>query len=232
MNTGEMTTERIPHGEDAHSPLTPPAFLEDDSTGFEAVEKLYRYHDGEANRYRPWAQSLGMSIIWLHQIATVVAIVGLLWQDPKMLQEIAGWTKIGILVIAVIISTWVAHRVNHAGIHHLMQAELLHAAMAVWPLPDPKRLLFSRQFPGFIRLQRSLRLNRLLHPPKPKSREELKADYLANRISGQTYYYTRAAKRAHNGVRLWRRAANTLTITAVIAALTAALHLIESESAL
>lgn len=232
MHTGEITTERISEMKAVHSDLTPSKLLDDDSTGFEAIEKLYRYHDGEANRHRPWAQSLGMSIIWLHQIATVVAIIGLLWQDPQILQEIAGWTKMGILVIAVIISTWVAHRVNHAGIHHRMQAELLRAAMAIWPLPDPERLFFSRQFPGFTRLQRSLLLYRLLHPPEPRSREELKADYLANRISGQTSYYTRAAERARNGVRRWRRVANTLTLTAVVAALSVALHLVQSDSAI
>ncbi len=194
------------------------------TTGRAAAEALLAASDRRARELRPRATNLGLLLIIAHQLATAVAIVALVWVGIAIVQSTATWFKLAILA-AALVTPLLLHRAHHGWLHARLRAEIVRAALQLWPLPHPEQTFAALRLPGFESLQRHLLLLRLEDRTAARPFDEARSHYLTHRVLDQHTYFSTQAGRAHRKLTRLRRAACACTAGAILCGASLAFHL-------
>lgn len=196
------------------------------ATGIAAARQLFDQFSTQAKKHRPLALNLNLSLVVLHQLATLVAVAALLWSDSAHLHEWAPRVKIAVLLFALAVP-WLLHHAHATWRDSRAQAEICRSALAFWPAPDAPAIFTALRLPVFLTLQRHLQLLRLLAPGDAASLEDFRAHYVERRLRAQRVHYERQAARATARRRWLRRSAALCTAGAILASAAVMLHLID-----
>jgi hypothetical protein len=201
-----------------------------DRADYAALQATFRHYDAGAQHNRPWAISLNLTLILLHQVATLVAIAALVWSEETWLKEPATGIKLGLLVIALVLP-WFLHHAHEGWMIDRLRAEICRSALSVWPLRQADEIFSAMRLPVELALQRSILLARLLSPPSTDDLAQAKRTYAAERIGGQAGHFTKHAAAALRHKRRLRGLGALCTVLAIVSGATIAFHAVrESDS--
>ena len=214
--TGAIIEENLANLPPAAPPEIPapvPA-LDPHEGGLPELQATLEYFDEAAVRHAPAAREFITRMILLHLAATAVALL------TPLLGFIA-WAAF-VLIMLKIVALIYADRLQHRGhqvqdewLRHRIVAELCRSAVGTWPLRFSDRVHPALMVPGFRDWQRSLRLWRLLRPPKDRNVEAMRFAYAQGRMQDQIKYFTTQLERAENKLRRGRRVAKYSTRAAI-----------------
>ncbi len=220
--SGEITAERLDRlPARLHSPKPSPSTSP--ARGRAAAEALLAAFDRRANALRPRALNLNLVLILAHQLATAVAIAALVWVGIAAVQSTATWFKLAILVTAL--GTPLLLRRAHQGwVRARLEAEIVRAALQLWPLPHPEITFAALRLPGFESLHRRLLLLRLEDHSAPQPFETAGAHYLTHRVIDQHDYFSAQATKSRQRLIRFRRAAYACSLGAIACGASLAFH--------
>lgn len=183
-------------------------------SGRSEVEAMMNEFDQAALHHAPAARHITAIVILLHLIASAAALLALM----VGLSGGPAYAVAAFKMTCLAVSLWLVFRHRHA--HHAwmrtrISAEICRSALASWILPYPEHDFPKIRVPGFERLQRSLRLERLGDRSAALSIQETRDAYLEHRIQDQIRYFSRQLARAAPRHRILRSAASACTIGAI-----------------
>jgi SMODS and SLOG-associating 2TM effector domain 1 len=181
------------------------------------IDEEFQLHTKRAKAARPWAINLIITLVGLHQAATAVAVLGLIWKSQgEQAGDTAAIIKVLALITAVLLPFWVKHKCNQ-WIDHRMQAEILRSVTCLWPLPNPGKVFEPVRVPAFEKFQTELLHQRLASAPDGSlSVAGFKKNYLRTRMTTQLDYYREHAHQAHTKYHWLEYAASMVTGLAIL----------------
>lgn len=216
--TGEPNAENFAQLRVDAMPL--PSGAEEGPPARDQVEQIFDYYDRHADSNAPWARYLNVGIVSLHQLATAIAIAGLIWAA-------FGSYAVGIKLLALGIALflpWYFHHKPREWMGNRMCAELCRSALVIWNLRQHEHIFPALRLPVFASLQRSLLLHRLRAPQSHADIETAKSDYAKHRLQHQINYYEGKATAAAKHRRWIKGLAYVCTGLAIVYGVIIAFH--------
>ncbi len=220
--SGQITSERLDRLP-SHSRSSSSSRSSASPTGRPAAEALLASFDRRANALRPRALNLNLILILAHQLATAVAIAALVWAGFAIVQSTATWLKLAILVTALA-TPFLLRRAHQGWVRARLEAEIVRAALQLWPLAHPEHTFSALRLPGFESLHRRLLLLRLEDRSATQPFEAARDHYLAQRVIDQHHYFNARALDARQRLTRFRRAAYACSLGAIACGASLALH--------
>lgn len=200
------------------------------AAGRAAAESLLARFDRRASALRPRALNLNLVLILAHQLATAVAIAALVWVGLAAVQSTATWLKLAILVTALA-TPLLLRRAHQGWIRTRLEAEIVRAALQLWPLAHPETTFAALRLPGFESLHRRLLLLRLEDRAATRPFETARTHYLAHRVIDQHNYFSAQATKSRQRLTRFRRAAYACSLGAIACGASLAFHVPDWDTA-
>ncbi|HTB63146.1 MAG TPA: hypothetical protein VK737_06120 [Opitutales bacterium] len=213
--SGLVTEERL----DKIVALSPPATSQpvvDDSPdgGLALLRETLAYHDQLAMQHAPKARGFLTRAVVLQLVATAFGLVSPVFHVIFAVVIVLLFIKVIILFRADYIQR--RHSGHHdQWLHARMVAELCRSALATWHMPYPEFAQQPLPVPHYDDWQRSLRLWRILAPPRPRDLATDQQDYLQNRIQHQLNHFESKGNEARDILLQKRRWAKFCTRAAL-----------------
>jgi hypothetical protein len=212
--TGEIVKERFELLPQAKAPadlLTAPRTL---------VEQHFKDVDDAAKRHAPRARYM-IQLIILLQLASSIPdlIVMAIWQDTAggLLDTVVNAWEILLLFASLVLIN--RHRRKQGEwLKNRIEAEICRSALASWRIPLAEHHTTQLALKGFDRLCSNLAVMRSLDRSASADLEEVRHDYLENRVKDQIRYFTRFRHSARRAFNLMRAGALLCTWIAFAAA--------------
>jgi len=167
--------------------------------GRKLLDETFRFHADAANRLRPRAVNLNLSLVILHQVSVALTLTILIWSDTWV-KDPAASAKFALLLVAFVLP-WFLRRAHGEWLIHRLRSEIFRSAATLWPLPNPEDILPELRLPAEDRLQRSILLLRLLSPVPATDLRQARETYAAERVAKQFKYFHASARQASR----WQR---------------------------
>jgi hypothetical protein len=189
------------------------------------VEECFLELDKTAQGHSSGVRHL-ISIFILLQFLTAALGLGALSLDLHHTHEMASNLIIVVELLLLItgFSLIYRHRKKHQQwIRNRMQAEICRSFLATWHLLEHGEPAPTFAVQGFTRFYRNLRLVRDMDKTQPPSLEEVRDQYLAERIQGQIKHFNQqygTARQAHRKLKAYAVIATVMAVLSTVTALT------------
>ena len=159
----------------------------------ESVERFFCKVDTIAARIAPRFRRWVAASLLMNLLAAILAAAAIGFEIHSKLFHFF----IGVLVVAAALAiVWVKRKEAHRKwIRCRVAAEICRSALATWDLPVATTPVWFQQFPGFVRLVRTLRILRLESPNDHSSDlPSWRQNYVQTRIDHQIDYFGRRSR--------------------------------------